>query len=52
MSTTLFDLSRRTALVTGGNMGLGKAKARALAKARKRSDLERFNTTIVRMPNE
>jgi hypothetical protein len=39
MSTTLFDLSSRTAHVTGGNMGLGKAMARALAKARKLSDL-------------
>ena len=33
MSTTLFDLSGRTALVTGGSKGLGKAMARALAKA-------------------
>ena len=33
MSTTLFDLSSRTALVTGGSKGLGKAMARALAKA-------------------
>jgi tRNA A37 N6-isopentenylltransferase MiaA len=33
MSSTLFDLSGRTALVTGGSMGLGKAMARALAKA-------------------
>jgi hypothetical protein len=31
MSTTLFDLSGRTALVTGGSKGLGKAMARALA---------------------
>ena len=33
MSSTLFDLSGRTALVTGGSKGLGKAMARALAKA-------------------
>jgi short-subunit dehydrogenase len=33
MSTTLFDLSGRTALVTGGSKGLGKAMARALAEA-------------------
>ncbi len=33
MSITLFDLSSRTALVTGGSKGLGKAMARALAKA-------------------
>ena len=33
VSTTLFDLSNRTALVTGGSKGLGKAMARALAKA-------------------
>jgi NAD(P)-dependent dehydrogenase (short-subunit alcohol dehydrogenase family) len=33
MSSTLFDLSGRTALVTAGSKGLGKAMARALAKA-------------------
>jgi 2-dehydro-3-deoxy-D-gluconate 5-dehydrogenase len=33
MSTTLFDLSSRTALVTRGNKGLGKAMAQVLAKA-------------------
>jgi NAD(P)-dependent dehydrogenase (short-subunit alcohol dehydrogenase family) len=33
MSSTLFDLSGRTALVTGGSKGLGKAMARALAEA-------------------
>jgi NAD(P)-dependent dehydrogenase (short-subunit alcohol dehydrogenase family) len=33
MSSTLFNLSGRTALVTGGSKGLGKAMARALAKA-------------------
>ena len=33
MSSTLFDLWGRTALVTGGSKGLGKAMARALAKA-------------------
>jgi NAD(P)-dependent dehydrogenase (short-subunit alcohol dehydrogenase family) len=33
VSTTLFDLSSRTALVTGGSKGLGKAMARALPKA-------------------
>ena len=33
MSSTLFDLSGRAALVTGGSKGLGKAMARALAEA-------------------
>jgi NAD(P)-dependent dehydrogenase (short-subunit alcohol dehydrogenase family) len=33
MANTLFDLSGRTALVTGGSKGLGKAMARALANA-------------------
>ena len=33
MPATLFDLSGGTALVTGGSKGLGKAMARALAKA-------------------
>ena len=33
MLSTLFDLSGRTALVTGGSKGLGKAMARTLAEA-------------------
>ena len=33
MLSTLFDLSGRTALVTGGSKGLGKAMARTLAGA-------------------
>ena len=33
MKNTLFDLSGKVALVTGGNKGLGKAMARALAVA-------------------
>ena len=33
MPATLFDLSGRTALATGGSKGLGKAMARVLAKA-------------------
>src|SRR5690554_1298213 len=33
MSTTLFDLNGRTALVTGGGQGLGLAIARGLAAA-------------------
>jgi NAD(P)-dependent dehydrogenase (short-subunit alcohol dehydrogenase family) len=33
MTTSLFDLSGRCALVTGGSKGLGKAMARALAEA-------------------
>jgi len=33
MSTKLFDLTGKTALVTGGNKGLGKAMARGLAEA-------------------
>ena len=33
MSANLFDLSGKTALVTGGSKGLGKAMARGLAEA-------------------
>jgi len=33
MSNELFDLSGRTAIVTGTSRGLGQAMARALAKA-------------------
>src|SRR5947208_15569077 len=33
MITDLFDLSGRTALVTGGSKGLGKSMARAFAEA-------------------
>ena len=33
MATNLFDLTGRTALITGGNKGLGKAMARGLAEA-------------------
>ena len=33
MAENLFDLSGRVALITGGNKGLGKAMARALAEA-------------------
>ena len=33
MSTTLFDLSGRTALVTGSSRGLGRAIAEGMAKA-------------------
>ena len=33
MSTALFDLSGRTALVTGSSRGLGRAIAEGMAKA-------------------
>ena len=33
MTTSLFDLSGRTALVTGSSRGLGRAIAEGLAKA-------------------
>jgi NAD(P)-dependent dehydrogenase (short-subunit alcohol dehydrogenase family) len=54
MSTKLFDLSGRVAMVTGASRGLGQIFARALAEAgadlivtsRKRADLLRFESEI------
>ena len=55
MAINLFDLSGRTALVTGGSKGLGLAMARALAQAganvviaaRHADELERALVSIV-----
>jgi NAD(P)-dependent dehydrogenase (short-subunit alcohol dehydrogenase family) len=54
MSLALFDLSGKTAMVTGGTRGLGEVSAIALAKAgadvavcgRSKSDLERVSQAI------
>lgn len=55
MSTALFDLSGRTALVTGSSRGLGRAIAEGMAKAGARLiingvDPARVETAVAEFP--